>query len=289
MARGHANANKSGNSRSKRLRNTKEAQEGPWKCNTCAFNNSGFLPYCELCEAHKEAPAGPFLQAERFESERPYRPFGGSSSSSADLVARPRMLEPNEGDGYDDTEDAGAELEWCCRMCSFSNVGVLPYCEMCEAARPSVASPIPERLPARVKQACAQERACPLCSYLNPSTRMACEICQAPLPISALPQTYAPPRQSVSPEAVPRPTKQVEAPVQDAADEDERRLLLSMGWQPEDDDEEGGLEEWEIDAAQENLIGRLQSAASHEGLRDRAQREFQAWKASADAAVAKSN
>lgn len=36
-------------------------------------------------------------------------------------------------------------------------------------------------------------------------------------------------------------------------------------------------QEWEIDAAQENLIGRLQAQGDRETLRDRAQREFKAW------------
>jgi len=63
-----------------------------------------------------------------------------------------------------------------------------------------------------------------------------------------------------------------------ATDDEERRLLLSMGWNP-DDDGDGGLEDWEIDAAQENLIEHLREP--REGLRERAQREFEAWKAEA--------
>lgn len=69
----------------------------------------------------------------------------------------------------------------------------------------------------------------------------------------------------------------VEAP--ETADDKEMKLLLSMGWVPdEEDDEEGGLEEWEIDAAQESFMEHLQGQP-REGLRERAQREFEAWKA----------
>merc|ERR1712014_297709 len=64
-----------------------------------------------------------------------------------------------------------------------------------------------------------------------------------------------------------------------AGDDEERKLLLSMGWNPDDDDDEGGLEEWEIDAAQESLVEHLQQGQRREGFSERAQREFEAWKA----------
>jgi len=60
-------------------------------------------------------------------------------------------------------------------------------------------------------------------------------------------------------------------------DDEEQRLLMSMGWDPNDKEGEGGLEDWEIDAAQEHFIERLQKEP-HEGLRERAHREFEAWK-----------
>merc|ERR1712139_244645 len=65
----------------------------------------------------------------------------------------------------------------------------------------------------------------------------------------------------------------------DDAAEKERQLLLSMGWDPDDDGEEGGLEEWEIEQAQEGFMEHLAQGQGREGLRERAQREFEAWKA----------
>ncbi|CAE8659968.1 unnamed protein product, partial [Polarella glacialis] len=159
-------------------------------------------------------------------------------------------------------------------------------------------------------QSSSAERECHLCSYLNPAARMACEICQAPLPALEA----APPRaragdstansggpskaskkkrggKSQKQDRAPTPPVDVVTEVDedaveerealhvDSAREEERRLLQSMGWSPDDDatDEDGGLEEWEIDAAQEQLISKLQAAKTHEGLRERAQREFEAF------------
>ena len=71
---------------------------------------------------------------------------------------------------------------------------------------------------------------------------------QSPLPSEAVPT----PSPSPSPaEAVP-----TLSPSPSPA-EAERRLLLSMGW-VDDDEEGGGLEEWEIHAAQESVTRRQQ-------------------------------
>merc|ERR1712129_3380 len=62
----------------------------------------------------------------------------------------------------------------------------------------------------------------------------------------------------------------------------ERQLLLSMGWDPadgEEDEEEGGLEEWEILAAQASISQhRAQEGRDPKGQRELAQRQFEAWK-----------
>mmetsp|Transcript_35881 Transcript_35881/g.92731 ORF Transcript_35881/g.92731 Transcript_35881/m.92731 type:complete len:81 (-) Transcript_35881:97-339(-) len=70
------------------------------------------------------------------------------------------------------------------------------------------------------------------------------------------------------------------------AEQEERNLLMSMGWTEEDEDEDdegGGLEEWEIDAAQEDFLKRQQQP--HEDPRARARRDFEAWKAERAAAA----
>ncbi|CAE7190590.1 unnamed protein product [Symbiodinium necroappetens] len=156
--------------------------------------------------------------------------------------------------------------EWSCNVCSFKNIGLLPYCEVCEAPRSGGDS--------SAAASAEAEWECPLCSFRNPSHRTACAMCNAPRPAAAraTPATGS----SASQPAPAEPAEEEEpAPCTD----EERRLLMSMGWNPEDGDEEEGLEDWEIDAAQENLIGRVQARADREGLRERAQREFEAWKA----------
>lgn len=109
------------------------------------------------------------------------------------------------------------------------------------------------------------QRACPLCSLLNNAVRTACAACDAPLPAVAEPPGLEDGGRVDGPQTP-----------QAAADDEERRLLLSMGWSPEGD-EEAGLEEWEIDAAQEDLVQHLSRGPEREGLRERAQRQFQVW------------
>jgi len=89
-----------------------------------------------------------------------------------------------------------------------------------------------------------------------------------------------PPPEVATPKAKPK------APEMTSAEQEERKLLMSMGWTEEDDDEDdegGGLEAWEIDAAQEDFLKRQQQP--HEDLRERAKRDFEAWKAERVAAA----
>ncbi|CAJ1354650.1 unnamed protein product [Effrenium voratum] len=179
--------------------------------------------------------------------------------------------EPREASEGEEDESEEEELQdWYCSECSFKNTGLLPYCELCETARSSAAKEADE------------ERPCPLCSFHNPSARTACAMCQAPLTPASAPASASGPSGAGSRERPPEPCGSPEevAPALEAVEaleEEERRLLTSMGWNPDDD--EGGLEEWEIDAAQESLIGRIQAEGDREGLRERATREFESWKA----------
>jgi len=248
--------------------------EVEWSCSACSFKNVGAIPSCEMCETPREAQ--------------------GTAT-----MAQDRSLEvTGEQAGH---TDASEGTSWTCSQCSFANVDMLPYCEMCEAPRQELpvwssgdeedneeeeTVPQVRALQARAPQApapaSASQRPCPLCSFLNPMARTACKICEAPLPLSSS-SAMRPIWDDNAPEAT---TAKNDGGVQRSAletaeDDEERRLLLSMGWVPEDElgeDAEGDLEEWEIDAAQESLIRRLQDPTPHEGLRERAQRGFEAWK-----------
>lgn len=116
-----------------------------------------------------------------------------------------------------------------CGKCSFKNTGFLPYCELCEASalrvswavrqNPRSSSSSTQRV-ART-EAPQELRPCPLCSFENPLSRSACGMCSAPLSAAAS-------------SSAPQPGQ---------CSEEERRLLTSMGWNPdEEDEEEGGLE-----------------------------------------------
>lgn len=173
-----------------------------------------------------------------------------------DLPSCEICQEPKEEEGEEEDEDQ--PQDWYCSKCSFKNIGLLPYCEVCENARSSSSSTQEETRP------------CPLCSFENSNSRTACAMCQSPLPSIPAP--------SASQASQPAASTAEPAAGEGQCTEEERRLLQSMGWDPDEhDDEEGGLEEWEIDAAQESLIGRLQAEGDRETLRDRARREFEAW------------
>ncbi|CAE8613703.1 unnamed protein product, partial [Polarella glacialis] len=133
-------------------RNSNESKEavssGPWICPACSYKNSGFLPYCEVCETPKEG--------EELEEELPdylstapgsdatsvgasgsssSSSSGGSGSTARKEVRSSLQEEQDEGpEGEDEEEEEeGVErAEWACHVCSLLNPGILPYCEMCE-------------------------------------------------------------------------------------------------------------------------------------------------------------
>ncbi|CAE7607059.1 unnamed protein product [Symbiodinium natans] len=152
------------------------------------------------------------------------------------------MCDAPRKDGEEDS-DADDLAEWSCASCSFKNIGLLPYCEVCEAPRSTSSA----------AASAEAERECPLCSFRNPSHRTACEMCSTPIPAETTPATGSSASQ-------PSSTQQheEEEPAPAPCTDEERRLLMSMGWTPEEgDDEDGGLEDWEIDAAQERLCGAM--------------------------------
>ncbi|CAE7558853.1 unnamed protein product [Symbiodinium pilosum] len=174
------------------------------------------------------------------------------------------MCDEPRRDGEDPESEDEDLAEWSCSSCSFKNIGLLPYCEVCEAPRGSSSN----------AAGSAEEagRECPLCSFRNASHRTACEMCSTPMPPRETPASGS---SASRPPEPPEPEEEAPAPCTD----EERRLLMSMGWTPENgDDEDGGLEDWEIHAAEEKFVRNLQTKPDREGLRERAQREFEAWK-----------
>lgn len=206
---------------------------------------------CQRQRNTDEAPAADVVQSWRCQK--------CSFVNDEDLPFCEICQEPKEEPSRDDEEGSDDEpQDWFCSKCSFKNSGLLPCCELCENARSSSSS--------------AQEevRPCPLCSFENSSSRTACAMCSSPLPAEEAASSASKP--AVASADMP------EAPAEGQCTEEERRLLQSMGWNPDEhDDDEGGLEDWEIDAAEQSLIAQLQAEGDRETLRDRARREFDAW------------
>lgn len=228
-----------------------EAEESVWPCSLCSFKNAKALPYCEMCEAPQR--------------KSHIKGMGIMSSSTA------------HGKSAGDVHEK--RIGVACGSVRFK-----------DPARPDTSTKVPPQPSSEADVAYCG--ACPVCSFINVASRMACEVCEAPLGIQNVEQRCprtGPGIETLPPASNPRSNAQVEeeAPGENGAlsapcsatavDDEERRLLVSMGWDPNDCEGEGGLEEWEIDAANEGFIEHLQHEPQ-EGLRERAHREFEAWK-----------
>lgn len=232
--------------------------DGCWHCSACSFLNSSLLDQCEICESRREEPDVGGMEME-------------PSGTRPLTLARGIAIVPHMSSIVGGAPEAQSGA-WVCPHCSFANLDLL-YCEVCEAPRATdegagrLCSELEDRV-ATVRQTGGalegRQRACPLCSLLNDAVRTACAACNAPLPAVAEPPGL---EDGGHVDGLQMPQ---------AADDEEHRLLLSMGWSPEGD-EEGGLEEWEIDAAQEGFVQHLSRGPEREGLRERAQRQFQVW------------
>lgn len=227
-----------------------ETEESIWACALCSFKNAKALPYCEMCEAPRR--------------KSHIRGHGILSSGTV------------HGKGAGDVRE---------RMIGVADANV----RVNVPARPDTRTTAPQP---SSEADIAHRGACPVCSFINIASRMACEVCQAPLGIRSVEQRC--PRTGQGTETMPlAPNLGLNTQVDDeargengalsaqcsanAVDDEERRLLVSMGWDPNDCEGEGGLEEWEIDAANESFIEHLQHEPQ-EGLRERAHREFEAWR-----------
>eukprot|EP00747_Dinoflagellata_sp_TGD_P169014 gnl/TRDRNA2_/TRDRNA2_196829_c0_seq1.p1 gnl/TRDRNA2_/TRDRNA2_196829_c0~~gnl/TRDRNA2_/TRDRNA2_196829_c0_seq1.p1 ORF type:complete len:353 (+),score=92.50 gnl/TRDRNA2_/TRDRNA2_196829_c0_seq1:104-1162(+) len=314
---------------------TADGEEDLWACVGCSFLNHSLLSYCEICETPKKVEPEAEAEAGDFggpgpslpEQRRPPKP-SKKPKHSRQLEAQPEVDAETEmhasgsagsagvagssaggeaGAGEDASLSADAKLTgdedgtttWKCNLCSFANIALLPYCEMCEAPRPTAATLAGQAAGSsggsrgqssgssgagaaqsgtgsagRPSEKAQEGRACPLCSFANAPGRSACEICEAPLTPRPRPDEKAP--------SAPKPkgaTKPPPEPVVEKEDAEvvERRLLLAMGWKPDDEvqDSEGALEPWEIEAAQKS--GAVHLKQRGKALNERAQRAFEAW------------
>lgn len=241
-----------------------DEDEPEWACSACSFVNSGLLAYCEICEFAKR---------------------GATSSSTREPTEHPNA----------------------CTLCSYHNPVGRTACEVCEAPlaphkarKPDLAraadsvfdrggqGATPKGFTAAVDD---EEFMTPPTSPPtmggSASAKREWALRVGPLAMQPAVEDHSPDLHDMPPDRIPIGSKaistgpprgvQARKTPDVVADEEERRLLLSMGWDPDDLEGEGGLEEWEIDAAQESFIEHLQREP-HEGLPERARREFEEWR-----------
>lgn len=261
----------------------------PWTCRSCTLLNKNNIDFCVVCETRRE--------------------------TSDDDADDPRTLEEsNHETGHcwscQRCSFSNIEVMPYCEICEAPR-------NLWRPQRPAInreyvgahSSPLRTSGQAWIDSPSQPGLACTLCSYLNPPFRSVCEVCEAPLASGVsscnnngrsrdipnhledeFPTPVPPPQRSrtdppagnVNPKGNRPTTSSTECVEQVAVENEERKLLLSMGWVPPEGenmgDETDGLEDWEIDAAQESCMRRLQADVDRLDLHDRARMDFEAWK-----------
>eukprot|EP00927_Polykrikos_kofoidii_P009740 TRINITY_DN14081_c0_g1_i1.p1 TRINITY_DN14081_c0_g1~~TRINITY_DN14081_c0_g1_i1.p1 ORF type:complete len:626 (-),score=124.46 TRINITY_DN14081_c0_g1_i1:40-1803(-) len=165
-----------------------------WDCPLCSFRNNPLLGYCEVCETAKVRP--PFTAGASSGSGA----AGNSAAAAAPLALIDSDLEGSDEEG---NEEEPEPTNWFCSFCTYKNVGLLPYCEICEAAKPALCRGLGEATGDSVfhEEILAREPPdrdrCPVCSFQNVASRTACEICEAPIAVTC-------PEHFVTPASTPR-------------------------------------------------------------------------------------
>lgn len=277
-----------------------DEDEPEWACSACSFVNSGLLAYCEICEFAKRGTTS----SSAFEATQPpnacplcsfHNPVGRSACEVCEAPLPPSQTwQPNMSPGGDIIFDRGGQgatpkgsatvdddeefmtppssppaVEEAALANHSLGLHALPLVEHpkmdCHASDPLARPPActPGGLTTARSGSCHSESEARTGNIGGSSSQE-----NVRRDSNSLRETLS---------SGPRCGTQVRKPHDMVADEEERQLLLSMGWDPDDLEGEGGLEEWEIDAAQESFIEHLQREP-HEGLQERARREFEEWR-----------